>query len=86
MKPILVPLARSDSTRSVGSSVVAPAFYRLRCDRCKNAFSEMVAEVMQLICSFKPSLFTVVVPKTHVREVRHRCRGCGWVNIFHPAD
>jgi hypothetical protein len=41
---------------------------------------------MQLVALFKPSLVPITIPKAHEREHRHRCRQCGWVNVFVPLS
>jgi hypothetical protein len=56
----------------------------LRCDKCGRSMDDAASEPMQLVVLFKPSLVSVAVPRTHERERRHRCRSCGWVNVFVP--
>ena len=56
----------------------------LRCDKCGRSLDDSADEPMQLVGLFKPSALGVV-PKSHRNEVRHRCRGCGYVNLFVPV-
>lgn len=57
----------------------------LRCDCCNKELRVKVDQEMQLAVRFKPSLFPLSLPEVHPDEVRNRCRGCGWVNVFVPA-
>jgi hypothetical protein len=57
----------------------------LRCDACNKDLKVETDKAMQLIVRFKPSHFPRL-DQIDPREVRHRCRSCGWVNIFIPAE
>lgn len=60
----------------------AAVMFPLRCDRCKH-FLEEATEIWKLMATFSASL-PLLFPKTHPREKRHKCRHCGYVNVFHP--
>lgn len=60
------------------------AEFALRCDRCHHCLGH-ASVPMELVALFRPKL-TVVVPQSHPAEKRHRCRSCGFVNIFHPVE
>jgi hypothetical protein len=57
----------------------------LKCDHCNKELRAETDQEMQLAVRFKPSLFPLVVGQLHPEEHRHRCRACGWVNIFVPS-
>jgi hypothetical protein len=57
----------------------------LRCDHCNKELRETSDQVMQLAVRFKPSLFRRSLDQLHPQERRHRCRACGWVNVFVPS-
>lgn len=38
---------------------------------------------LHIVALFKPAAAGRLAPG-HVGEVRRRCQGCGWVNVFHP--
>jgi hypothetical protein len=66
--------------------VNAPAVqtHQLRCHHCSHGVGYADAP-MVLTGMFKASRFGRV-PQTHPSEVRKRCSGCGWVNVFHPSE
>lgn len=57
----------------------------LRCDHCNKELRSETDQGMQLAVRFKPSLFQRSLDQLHPDERRHRCRACGWVNIFVPS-
>lgn len=57
----------------------------LKCDNCNKDLGVTAAAGMQLAIRFKPSLFRRALDQLHPAEHRHRCRSCGWVNVFIPA-
>lgn len=66
------------------SDATTKSEFALRCDRCHHCIGH-ASVPMELVALFRPKL-TVVVPRSHREEVRHRCRSCGYVNIFHPVS
>lgn len=58
----------------------------LRCDACNRDLKTEADGAMQLAIRFKPSVFPRILEQIDPREIRRRCRGCGWVNIFVPAE
>jgi hypothetical protein len=57
----------------------------LKCDACNRELRVEADGPMQLAVRFKPSLFPVSLEQLDPRERRHRCRACGWVNVFVPV-
>jgi hypothetical protein len=57
----------------------------LKCDHCNKELRVEADQTMQLAVRFKPSLFPLSVGQLHPEEHRHRCRACGWVNVFVPS-
>lgn len=57
----------------------------LRCDACNKELRAEADQEMQLAVRFKPSLFARALEQLHPEERRHRCRACGWVNVFVPS-
>lgn len=57
----------------------------LKCDNCNKDLQMEARAEMQLAVRFKPSLFTRALDQLHPEEHRHRCRACGWVNVFVPS-
>lgn len=57
----------------------------LKCDACNHELKVEADAGMQLAVRFKPSLFRRAMEQLHALERRHRCRSCGWVNVFVPA-
>lgn len=58
----------------------------LKCDHCNKELKAEADCDMQLTIRFKPSLFRQSLGQTHPLEQRHRCRSCGWVNVFIPVE
>lgn len=56
----------------------------LRCDACNHELKAEADQGMTLAVRFKPSLFPRAMEQLHALERRHRCRACGWVNVFVP--
>jgi hypothetical protein len=56
--------------------------YQLRCDRCGSALDQPVEGPMQLVYLVKAGSGPRIPPLED--EVRRRCRGCGFVNVFVP--
>jgi hypothetical protein len=57
----------------------------LKCDACNKDLKTAADQEMQLAVRFKPSLFPHALAQIDPRERRHRCRSCGWVNVFVPS-
>lgn len=60
----------------------APTQFTLRCHSCSHAIGT-VAALLELSALFKPSRMGRI-SRTHPKELRVRCKSCGWVNVFHP--
>jgi hypothetical protein len=58
----------------------------LRCDNCNRSLDDAAAQSMQLVVRFKPEAFPWTLPRLDEGEHRNRCRFCGWVHIFIPAE
>jgi hypothetical protein len=58
--------------------------FALRCDRCHHCLDHATAP-MQVMAVFRKSPLLQVVSR-HRQKVEHRCRSCGYINIFHPAE
>lgn len=57
----------------------------LKCDACNKDLRVEADREMQLAVRFKPSIFPVALQPLHPHEHRHRCRSCGWVNVYVPV-
>lgn len=60
--------------------------YWLRCDNCRRSADIPAETPMEMAVTFKPSLFPWPIPKVHPKEVRHRCRHCGFVTVLVPQE
>jgi hypothetical protein len=55
----------------------------LRCHSCSHFLGD-AQQTAELAMIFDPRKVGRI-HRTHDREIRRRCRSCGWINVFHPA-
>lgn len=61
---------------------VADAVITLRCHSCSHGVGTSTT-ALHIVALFKPAAAGRLAAG-HAGEVRRRCQGCGWVNVFHP--